>query len=67
MFHGEMKTVGNTVIDAIKLCLSKRYYTNKMTDSKNMFESFEVRELANDFVLVTIHGAKNVDYMRVLR
>jgi UDP-N-acetylglucosamine 2-epimerase (non-hydrolysing) len=65
--HGGIYTVGNTVIDAIKLCLSKRDYTNNMTDSKNILESFGIDELANDFILVTIHRAENVDDMRILK
>jgi UDP-N-acetylglucosamine 2-epimerase (non-hydrolysing) len=65
--HGEIHTVGNTVIDAIKLCLSKNSYNNYMPDSKNMFESFGISDLVNDFILVTIHRAENVDDMRILK
>jgi UDP-N-acetylglucosamine 2-epimerase (non-hydrolysing) len=64
--HGEIKTVGNTVIDAVKLCLAKSDYTNNMTDSKHMLESIGIDELANDFILVTIHRAENVDDIRIL-
>ena len=65
--HGDINTVGNTVIDAIKHCLAKSDYTSNMTDSKYMLESFAIDELENDFILVTIHRAENVDDMRVLK
>jgi UDP-N-acetylglucosamine 2-epimerase (non-hydrolysing) len=65
--HGKIKTVGNTVIDAVKLCLSRRDYTKNMTDSKNILKSFGIDELAKDFILVTIHRAENVDDMRILK
>jgi UDP-N-acetylglucosamine 2-epimerase (non-hydrolysing) len=65
--HGDIHTVGNTVIDAIKLCLSKSDFTNNKTDSKYVLESLGIDELANDFILVTIHRAENVDDMRILK
>jgi UDP-N-acetylglucosamine 2-epimerase (non-hydrolysing) len=65
--HGDINTVGNTVIDAIKLCLAKSDYTNNMTDSKHMIESFGIDKLENDFILVTIHRAENVDDIRILK
>ena len=65
--HGDIKTVGNTVIDAIKLCLSNTDYTNNMTDYKYLLESIGIDELENDFILVTIHRAENVDDKRILR
>jgi UDP-N-acetylglucosamine 2-epimerase (non-hydrolysing) len=65
--HGDIHTVGNTVIDAIKLCLAKSDYTNNLTDSKYMIEPFGTDELENDFILVTIHRAENVDDMRILK
>jgi UDP-N-acetylglucosamine 2-epimerase (non-hydrolysing) len=64
--HGDIYTVGNTVIDAIKLCLSKNDYTNNMTDSQHMTKSFGIDKLSNDFILVTIHRAENVDDVRIL-
>jgi UDP-N-acetylglucosamine 2-epimerase (non-hydrolysing) len=65
--HGDINTVGNTVIDAIKLCLSKSDYTDSMTDSKYTSESVGMDKLSNDFTLVTIHRAENVDDMRILK
>ena len=65
--HGDIHTVGNTVIDAIKLCLSKNDYTNNVTDSKYISESIRIDKVSNDFILVTIHRAENVDDMRVLK
>ena len=65
--HGEINTVGNTVIDAIKLCLSESDYTNNTTVSKYMLKSIGIDQLANDFILVTIHRSENVDDKRILR
>jgi UDP-N-acetylglucosamine 2-epimerase (non-hydrolysing) len=65
--HGDIHTVGNTVIDAIKLCLSKTDYNNNKTDPKYVLESLGVDELSNDFILVTIHRAENVDDMKILK
>jgi UDP-N-acetylglucosamine 2-epimerase (non-hydrolysing) len=65
--HGKIYTVGNTIIDAINLCLTKSDYTNNMTDSKYMPESVTIDKLSNDFILVTIHRAENVDDMRILK
>src|SRR5437867_10799560 len=67
--HGEVHTVGNTVIDAINLCLD-----NASTDSNNnihtkgMTESSGTDELEDDdFVLVTLHRSENVDDIDILR
>jgi UDP-N-acetylglucosamine 2-epimerase (non-hydrolysing) len=65
--HGEINTVGNTVIDAIKLCLAKNNYTSKITDSKHMLESLGTDQRADNFILVTIHRAENVDDIHILR
>jgi len=65
--HGQIKTVGNTVIDAIKLCLSKGDQSNIKIDSKNTVKSLVPDQLANGFILVTIHRAENVDDERILK
>jgi len=65
--HGDIHTVGNTVIDAINLCLSKTDYNNNKPDSKYVLESLGIDELSNDFILVTIHRAENVDDMKILK
>ena len=58
--HGDISTVGNTVIDAIKL-LSKSDHANNKTDSKSKLQSLGIDHEADDFILVTIHRAENVD------
>jgi UDP-N-acetylglucosamine 2-epimerase (non-hydrolysing) len=65
--HGEIYTVGNTIIDAIKLCLSKSDDINDMTGSKHMPELLGIDKLSNDYILVTIHRAENVDDIRILK
>jgi len=67
--HGEVHTVGNTIIDAINLCLD-----NASTDSNNnihtkvMAQSSGTDELEDDdFVLVTLHRSENVDDIDILR
>src|SRR5206468_4860176 len=56
--HGEIYTVGNTVIDAINLCLdnaSTGSNNNTNTNTKGMGESSGIDELEDDdFVLVTL-------------
>jgi UDP-N-acetylglucosamine 2-epimerase (non-hydrolysing) len=66
--HGKIYTVGNTVIDAIDLCLAKERTdsNNKKTDSK-AFQCLGISEQADDFILVTIHRAENVDDINILR
>ena len=63
--HGHVNTVGNTVIDAIKL-LSKRDHANKKADSNFKLESLGIDQEVDDFILVTIHRAENVDDIRIL-
>jgi UDP-N-acetylglucosamine 2-epimerase (non-hydrolysing) len=63
--HGDVNTVGNTVIDAIKL-LSKRDHANNKTDSNFKLESLGIDQEVDDFILVTIHRAENVDDIRIL-
>jgi UDP-N-acetylglucosamine 2-epimerase (non-hydrolysing) len=64
--HGDINTVGNTVIDAIKLCLAKSDYANNKTESKFVLKSLGIDQSGDDFILVTIHRAENVDDMRIL-
>jgi UDP-N-acetylglucosamine 2-epimerase (non-hydrolysing) len=64
--HGDINTVGNTVIDAIKLCLAKSDYANNKNEFKFVLESLGIDQYVDDFILVTIHRAENVDDMRIL-
>ena len=68
--HGEVHTVGNTVIDAINLCLdnvSTGSNNNTNTNTKGMVELSGIDELEDDFVLVTLHRSENVDDIDILR
>ena len=65
--HGKIHTVGNTVIDAIDLCLAKEGIDNNNETVSNGFQSLGINEQANDFILVTIHRAENVDDINILR
>jgi UDP-N-acetylglucosamine 2-epimerase (non-hydrolysing) len=64
--HGKIHTVGNTVIDAINLCLAKKSTNNNKTDS-DWFHSLGIYEQSDEFILVTIHRGENVDDINVLR
>ncbi len=68
--HGEVYTVGNTVIDAINLRLdnaSPSSNNNTSTSTKVMAQSSGTDELEDDFVLVTLHRSENVDDIDILR
>jgi UDP-N-acetylglucosamine 2-epimerase (non-hydrolysing) len=66
--YGKIHTVGNTAIDAINLCLAKQStQSNNSTHSNGTFESLGINQQENDFILVTMHRAENVDDMRILK
>lgn len=68
--HGDIHTVGNTVIDAINLCLAKEgTYSNKNTNTNVTLESLGIDRLEGDheFILVTMHRSENVDDIDILR
>ena len=65
--HGTIYTVGNTVIDAINLCFDKLKTDDNNKNDSNSFKSQEVYQGRDDFVLVTIHRAENVDDVSILR
>jgi UDP-N-acetylglucosamine 2-epimerase (non-hydrolysing) len=60
--NGEIHIVGNTVIDAVDLCLQLNNNNNNGKDSNN---NNIVRHIglkrSDDFVLVTLHRSENVD------
>src|SRR4029079_6531862 len=64
--YGEVYTVGNTVMDAINLCLGKESHAHKVSEEENEENVRPLmsinRRIASDFILVTIHRAENVDY-----
>jgi UDP-N-acetylglucosamine 2-epimerase (non-hydrolysing) len=68
--HGDIHTVGNTVIDAINLCLGKEGTdSNKNTNTNGTLESLGIdqQEGNDDFILVTLHRSENVDDIDILR
>jgi len=66
--HGEIYTVGNTVIDAINLCLAKQNAdTNNSTKGNGILESLGINHQEDDFILVTMHRSENVDEMAILK
>ncbi len=56
--YGEVYTVGNTIIDAINLCLGKETDAYKVSKEESGINP----TAASDFILVTIHRAENVDH-----
>jgi UDP-N-acetylglucosamine 2-epimerase (non-hydrolysing) len=66
--HGDIHTVGNTVIDAINLCLAKQNtQSNNGTHTNGTFESLGINQQENDYILVTMHRSENVDDVNILR
>ena len=66
--YGEVHTVGNTVIDAINLCLSKINPDNDIIEIKNMLSLMKIDPVtASDFILVTMHRGENVDNLGNLK
>jgi UDP-N-acetylglucosamine 2-epimerase (non-hydrolysing) len=66
--HGDIHTVGNTVIDAVNLCLASEGTGNHSnTPAKGMAESLGINEQEDGFVLVTLHRSENVDKIDVIR
>jgi len=60
--YGEVHTVGNTVMDAINLCLSKELRDDQVIEEESMLSLMTIDpEVATNFVLVTMHRAENVD------
>lgn len=60
--YGEVHTVGNTVIDAINLCLSKELHDDEVIEEESMLSLMTIDPaVATNFVLVTMHRAENVD------
>jgi len=69
--HGEIHTVGNTVIDAINLCLAKGNGNNNNNNNNNnatgIVRSLGIDKQQDDFVLVTLHRSENVDQVEILK
>jgi len=68
--HGEIHTVGNTVIDAINLSLGKESTdsnSNINTHDNGELESLGIDQQEDDFILVTMHRSENVDDINILR
>jgi UDP-N-acetylglucosamine 2-epimerase (non-hydrolysing) len=72
--YGEIHTVGNTVIDAINLCLdNERHhltegrYNDKPGESDQPVSLGVDPQTSGDFVLVTMHRSENVDDLNNLK
>jgi UDP-N-acetylglucosamine 2-epimerase (non-hydrolysing) len=66
--YGEVHTVGNTVIDAINLCLGKESRDHNVIEEENVFPLMSINPtIASDFILVTMHRAENVDHQDNLK
>lgn len=65
--HGEIHTVGNTIIDAVNVCLKKAFSgdNNVSNDNSNSVPT-EMGE-QKDFVLVTLHRSENVDNIDIIK
>jgi UDP-N-acetylglucosamine 2-epimerase (non-hydrolysing) len=72
--YGEIHTVGNTVIDAINLCLdNEAYHVTRVHDKDERSGGDQLlslgvdSETSSDFVLVTMHRSENVDDLSNLK
>jgi UDP-N-acetylglucosamine 2-epimerase (non-hydrolysing) len=66
--HGEIQTVGNTVIDAINLCLANDGKNDeRKSHAEAVVESLGINEEPNSFVLITLHRSENVDQIDIIR
>lgn len=64
--YGKIYTVGNTIIDAIDLCLSKEVSASSNNNNHVVYDSgtpisLTFDQSTDDFILVTIHRSENVD------
>ena len=65
--HGEVHTVGNTVIDAVNERLKKAFSNgNHKANAKTVVGSLDI-EQQSDFVLVTLHRSENVDDTDIIK
>ena len=62
--HGDVHIVGNTVMDAIKLCLQS---DENCSNVNNNILKYVKPKINSHFVLVTLHRAENVDNRDFLR
>jgi UDP-N-acetylglucosamine 2-epimerase (non-hydrolysing) len=68
--HGEIHTVGNTIIDAINFCLAKgngHNNNNNNTNATGIVRSLGIDKQQDDFVLVTLHRSENVDQIEIIK
>jgi len=62
--HGQIYTVGYTVIDAINLCFAREKHNLNSVTSTDSHRDGKQRD---DFVLVTMHRSENVDDIAILK
>lgn len=65
--YGKIHTVGNTIIDAINLCLSKQFHHDHMTGDKSILALGVNPGASDNFILITMHRAENVDNLGNLK
>jgi UDP-N-acetylglucosamine 2-epimerase (non-hydrolysing) len=63
---GRIHTVGNTVIDAVRLCINV-LEQHSGGESDNILNSNYIKSAVDDFVLLTLHREENVDDRSVLK
>ncbi len=67
--QGKVYTVGNTVLDAVRLCL-QTHLENKFSDpmNKNAITNFDINEKFDEYILLTLHRTgNNVDNPDILK
>ncbi|HEY6535914.1 MAG TPA: UDP-N-acetylglucosamine 2-epimerase (non-hydrolyzing) [Candidatus Nitrosocosmicus sp.] len=66
--QGKIYTVGNTVIDAVRLCLDKTSLnrTNKQKNNENTCSPI-IEDIQDNYILLTLHRQENVDNQDILK
>lgn len=65
--HGEIHTVGNTIIDAVNLVLKKSSSEDNNILNNDSKTGKNKNNKDEDFVLVTLHRSENVDDIHVIK
>lgn len=65
--QGKIYTVGNTVLDAVRLCLQTPI-ENQFTDHRiNSNTNIDINNKSNEYILLTLHREENVDNPDILK
>jgi UDP-N-acetylglucosamine 2-epimerase (non-hydrolysing) len=64
--QGEIKIVGNTVIDAIRICLESSMEKSHLLNEKTLISDKKIDPESKNYVLLTLHREENVNDPKIL-